>query len=85
MKGAKESGVVTIHLNRLVTEYDFEKTRFLVSERRGRSEVNGTEVNDNETSTSQWIEADVILCADGVKSRARGAMLARKGETDNGK
>lgn len=31
------------------------------------------------------MEGDVILASDGVKSKARGAMLKRKGEEDHGK
>lgn len=65
-----DSGVVKLHLNKLVTDYSFEETKFYVSERGAES--------------GEWIKADVILAADGVKSKARGAMLKRKGETDDG-
>lgn len=78
--GATSSGVVKLHLGCLVTEFDFEATRFHVTKRNSGSSTDGvsTETEDG------WIKADVILAADGVKSKARGAMLARKGETDEG-
>ncbi|GAA6049561.1 hypothetical protein JCM3770_000848 [Rhodotorula araucariae] len=84
VSGALESGVVKLHLNKLVHDYDFEQSRFLVSERTSQGASNGT---DGHLATgageSQWIEADVILAADGVKSRARGKMLERRGEVDS--
>ncbi|BGP36585.1 hypothetical protein JCM10449v2_000486 [Rhodotorula kratochvilovae] len=83
--GALESGVVKLHLNKLVHDYGFEQSRFLVSERTPLGDrSNGT---DGHLAASagepQWIEADVILAADGVKSRARGKMLGRRGEIDS--
>jgi salicylate hydroxylase len=78
--GAMSSGVVKLHLNKIVSEYDFENTRFLVQDRKKvvpDDEANGI-------TEPQWVHADVILAADGVKSKARGAMLQRKGEVDSG-
>jgi salicylate hydroxylase len=78
-----ESGVVKLHLNKLVTDYDFENTRFLVSDRKRTQQANG-DASGQTILEPEWIEADVILAADGVKSKARGAMLGRKGEVDDG-
>jgi salicylate hydroxylase len=67
-------------LNKVVSEYDFEKTRFLVQDRQkvpAGDEINGI-------TEPQYVDADVILAADGVRSKARGAMLQRKGEVDSG-
>lgn len=66
--GAESSGVVKLHLGNFITQYDFDNTRFQVA--------------DRETKEPQWIQADVILAADGVKSKAREAMMARTGEKD---
>lgn len=78
------SGVVKLHLNKLVTDYDFEGSRFFVKERlSGTNGANG-HANGATGETGEWLEADVILAADGVKSKARAAMLRRKGEVDTG-
>ncbi|WWC90309.1 uncharacterized protein L201_005242 [Kwoniella dendrophila CBS 6074] len=77
--GAKGSGVVQLHLGKLVTEWDFDNNKFLVKNRTQVSTSNG----HPDEADSQWVEADVILAADGVKSKARTAMLARKGEVDH--
>lgn len=74
------SGVVKLHLGKLIKEWDFDSNRFFVA---SRDQANST-ANGNG-STGEWVEGDVILAADGVKSRARGAMLRRKGEEDHGK
>jgi salicylate hydroxylase len=66
--GAKESGVVELHLGNFITEYDFDNNRFQVAGKDGKE--------------PQWIQADVIIAADGVKSKAREAMLAREGIKD---
>jgi salicylate hydroxylase len=42
----------------------------------------GDEING--ITEPQYVDADVILAADGVRSKARGAMLQRKGEVDSG-
>lgn len=75
-----DSGVVKLHLGKLIKEWDFDNNRFFVT---SRDQANGT-ANGNG-STGEWVEGDVILAADGVKSKARGAMLKRKGEEDHGK
>lgn len=74
------SGVVKLHLGKLIKEWDFDNNRFFVT---SRDQANGT-ANGNG-STGEWVEGDVILASDGVKSKARGAMLKRKGEEDHGK
>ena len=63
---------MTLHLGYTVDDYDFETTRFCVKSR------------DKAEEGERWIEADVILAADGVKSKARTKMLARMGEVDSG-
>jgi len=68
VQGAAESGVVQLHLGNFITEYDFDNTRFKVS---GKGE-----------KEPEWVQADVIIAADGVKSKAREAMLAREGIKD---
>lgn len=68
LQGAQESGVVNLHLGNFIQQYDFDNTRF--------------QVTNKEKGTEEWIEADVLICADGIKSKARAAMLARKGEID---
>lgn len=84
------SGVVQLHTNKLVSEYDYERTRFKVANRKSTSVVtsngngNGHGERNGEDQAPEWIEADVILAADGVKSKARGGMLARQGEKDDG-
>ncbi|TNY21991.1 hypothetical protein DMC30DRAFT_362450 [Rhodotorula diobovata] len=83
--GALESGAVTLHLNKLVHDYDFLNSRFLVSERAPlKDRSNGASGSATVSPDgSQWIDADVILAADGVKSRARGKMQERRGEVDS--
>ncbi|KAL1409407.1 hypothetical protein Q8F55_003390 [Vanrija albida] len=70
VNGATKSGVVTLHLGHYITKYDFDNTRFQV---KGKHE---------DDSKAVWTEADVIIAADGVKSKAREAMMARKGVVD---
>ena len=74
------SGVVQLHLNKMVSEYDFDNTRFKVSDRKKAAPGDAA----NGHSEPEWIQADVILAADGVKSQARSHMLGRKGEVDSG-
>jgi len=70
--GAARSERVTLHLGYTVEDYDFEATKFCVKAR------------DKADEPAKWVEADVILAADGVKSKARTKMLARVGEVDSG-
>lgn len=74
--GAMGSGVVTLHLNKLVTDINFEESSFLVSDRSAEAGA--------AKAGPEWVKADVILAADGVKSKARAAMMARHGEVDSG-
>jgi hypothetical protein len=45
----------------------------------------GSKWRTGRSGGKEWVEGDVILAADGVKSRARSAMIARLGEVDEGK
>jgi salicylate hydroxylase len=56
--------------DQIITEYDFDKTRLLVQ--------------SEETDDYEWVQADLIICADGIKSRARAAMYKRLGLVDDG-
>ncbi|KAF8187977.1 hypothetical protein K438DRAFT_1722766 [Mycena galopus ATCC 62051] len=58
---------VTIHFRTSVVAVDFEHTRVQVKER-------------DEEGEGHWIDADVILGADGVKSVVRKSMLEKHGE-----
>ena len=70
VQGAEKSGVVKLHLGHFITEYDFDNTRF--------------KVKGKEASGEEWITGDVLIAADGVKSKARAAMMQRNGEVDEG-
>lgn len=88
--GAENSGVVNFHLGNFIQEYDFDNTRFQVKHRP--ADANGSTVTSGsgqaangslaDGGETEWIDADVIICADGIKSKARAAMMARKGEVD---
>ncbi|BGO94605.1 hypothetical protein NBRC10512_004967 [Rhodotorula toruloides] len=81
--GAMGSGVVQLHLSKLVTDYDFEGSRFFVKERSSAPTIGANGQTDVLTEQAgEWVDADVILAADGVKSKARAAMLGRIGEVD---
>ena len=77
VSGALGSGAVTLHLSKLVSDINFEQSSFLV---QNRSSEGGS-----GKAEAEWVKADVILAADGVKSKARGAMMARHGQVDSGK
>lgn len=72
--GALQSGAVKLHLGHQVSEFDFEGTRLLAQKRV-------TEGQNRQDP--QWIQADVILAADGIKSKARSHMLQRQGQSDD--
>ncbi|ORY73632.1 hypothetical protein BCR35DRAFT_344344 [Leucosporidium creatinivorum] len=74
VSGALDSGVVKLHLGHIVEEWDFDSTSFSVAARKKSEE---------EESVPQWIKSDIILAADGVKSKARAAMMGRTGEKDD--
>ncbi|KZV87759.1 FAD/NAD(P)-binding domain-containing protein [Exidia glandulosa HHB12029] len=61
------TGVIRIHFSSRLTDLDFENTRFCVTQ--------GEE--------TRWVEVDVVLAADGVKSIARARMLAATGQVDD--
>lgn len=56
--------------DQIITEYDFDKTRLLV--------------RNEDTDDYEWVHADVIIAADGIKSRCRAAMYKRQGAIDEG-
>ncbi|KAF7357103.1 FAD/NAD(P)-binding domain-containing protein [Mycena sanguinolenta] len=58
---------VTIHFRHTVVGVDFDNTRVQVKER-------------DEEGEGHWVDADIILGADGVKSIIRTSMLAKHGE-----
>lgn len=62
------SGAITIHFRSRLCDLDFESTRFCVQ----------------EGESTRWLDADVILAADGVKSCARIKMLAAMNQPDEG-
>lgn len=70
LEGVKRQGdKVKILLGQRATEFDFGNTpRFKVETREGGS---------------SWHEYDLVLAADGVKSKARTAMMLRQGEVDH--
>ncbi|KAJ6488843.1 hypothetical protein C8R45DRAFT_901717 [Mycena sanguinolenta] len=59
---------VTIHFRHTVVGVDFDNTRVQVKER-------------DEEGDGHWIDADVVLGADGVKSIIRTSMLAKHGDS----
>jgi len=70
MEGIKKAGI-KIHLDSLVVEYDYIGTRLSVKPFLAPD------------SDRRWVEADVILASDGVKSIARSGMLKRLGDVDH--
>lgn len=74
IKGVERSGVVKLHLNHSVREWDVDRTRFLVADRKA--------AEGSDAAAGTWVHADVLLAADGIKSRARSAFLKRRGEVD---
>ncbi|KAJ7230358.1 hypothetical protein GGX14DRAFT_582956 [Mycena pura] len=62
---------ITMHFNTTVVGVDFENTRIQVRKR-------------GEEGEGHWVDADVILAADGIKSIVRKCMLAKHGEADDG-
>lgn len=69
VSGAQNSSVVKFHLGKQIVSYDFDDTKFLVENRKDKKQ--------------EWVHADVLLCSDGVKSKARGEMMKRRGEEDH--
>lgn len=55
-------------------DFNYDETEEAFPLRRPRYKVN----------KGDWTEADVIICADGVKSRMRGDMMKLYGQTDQG-
>lgn len=71
VRGALDTGYVKLMTDQIITEYDFDKTRLLV--------------RNEDTDDYEWVQADLIICADGIKSRARQAIYKRLGAVDEGK
>lgn len=63
---------VTLHLGHNVLDLDIDNTRFKVKNRSDPKEGDG-----------EWIQGDIILAADGIKSKARGAFLKRAKQEDH--
>jgi salicylate hydroxylase len=59
---------VQLITDQVITEYDFDRTRL--------------RVRDNDTDEMEWVDADIIIAADGIKSKARGAMYEKIGKVD---
>ena len=73
--GCKKSGVVDIKLGMCITAIDLENTCIQVCPTTQR----------DADSTQDWIKADVLIAADGVKSPTRALMLGRLGIKDEGR
>jgi 2-polyprenyl-6-methoxyphenol hydroxylase-like FAD-dependent oxidoreductase len=71
VKGAEASGVVQLHLNKIVEEYDVDSTSFVVRDRK---------IKNGGLPAEEVVHADVILASDGVKSKARSVLMKRNGE-----
>lgn len=70
IQGAETTGKVQLHLGQFISEYDLAGTRF--------------KAKSQDAAEPEWVQADVILAADGVKSKARAAFCKVKGEVDEG-
>lgn len=70
VRGALDTGHVKLMTDQIITEYDFDKTRLLV--------------RNEDTDEDEWVQADLLICADGIKSRARAAIYKRLGIADSG-
>nr|XP_018261595.1 salicylate hydroxylase [Kwoniella dejecticola CBS 10117]OBR83753.1 salicylate hydroxylase [Kwoniella dejecticola CBS 10117] len=77
VRGALDTGSVVLHLKRQVNQYDFDNTRFKVAEAFPLPPMS------SGASDTSWIDADLILAGDGIKSKARGVVLARRGLKDD--
>jgi salicylate hydroxylase len=66
--GCEKSGLVDLKLGKVITEVDFEGTRIRVQDAK------------NPVGEGEWVSADVIIAADGVKSITRTEMLKKRGE-----
>ncbi|WOO85389.1 FAD-dependent monooxygenase OpS4 [Vanrija pseudolonga] len=78
VRGALDTGRVTLHLDQVISEYDFENTRLLVRDDEVDLDEDGYPVEGELV----WIDADLIICADGIKSKARAALLEQQGIKD---
>lgn len=71
-RGCKDASTqITFHFHTTVTEVNFDEHRIRIKTR-------------GEEGEGEWVGADVILGADGVKSVIRKQMLVRHGEDDDG-
>ncbi|GMK54952.1 hypothetical protein CspeluHIS016_0200080 [Cutaneotrichosporon spelunceum] len=68
VRGALDTGRVQLITDQVITEYDFDNTRL--------------RVRDNDTDEMEWVDADVIIAADGIKSQARQAMYSKINKVD---
>ena len=75
LQAARKAGIdvqTSHHVD--VVDFGSDGTTDICPVRRPRYKV-----NDGE-----WVEADVIICADGIKSRIRRDMMKIHGQTDYG-
>lgn len=85
IEGAERTGVVKLHLGKFVQEYDVDKTQFRVSTsvvKQQQQKHQGEPITAD--SGQEWVTGDIILASDGVKSKARSALLKRSEEVDQG-
>ncbi|KAF8520029.1 hypothetical protein BU17DRAFT_75830 [Hysterangium stoloniferum] len=68
--GCERSGVVQFQLNTPVLDVDFEQARVKIR------------CMEDDEYLEEWIDGDVVIAADGIKSFIRAAMLARLGIQD---
>jgi salicylate hydroxylase len=71
--GCRESPHIEFRFGTYIAEVDFYGCRLRCVTRDIAKETVG-----------QWVEADVIVAADGVKSIVRSQMLMKRGEIDQG-
>ncbi|KAI5477125.1 putative Monooxygenase [Pseudohyphozyma bogoriensis] len=69
--GCVSSGLVDLQLGKSIADVDFDHTRVRVRAAK------------DPEDQGEWVSADVIFAADGVKSFTRGAMLKKHGEDDD--
>jgi 2-polyprenyl-6-methoxyphenol hydroxylase-like FAD-dependent oxidoreductase len=88
LSGCERHPAIQFFLGTTVLQVDYTptsegKTRFLI--KRGKNAKQGLDtVNEVEDKEQVWLEADVIVAADGIRSTARKCMLALEEEEDKG-
>lgn len=80
---AKRIGV-TVNTSAHVSEVDFNAIYYeesFMTETIGPPRIL---IKNRGEAEGRWVEADVVIAADGIRSLARGAMMARHGTVDEG-